>query len=199
LPPDGPLPGRIVSGRRQAQNTSRIALKSSVQERKMSMKNSKFIPLLLITLMIAAPACSPDENGEMTEIPGLIDVVIHIEPEQLSPGEPVSIQAVVTQEGKPVEDANEVTFEIWKEGQNEAEHEKIAGEHWGEGVYGIEKTFSEPGTYYVISHVTARGAHNMPKKQFTVGSAGAEDTSRQPEEKQQTAEEEQPADEHHHH
>ena len=157
------------------------------------MKNSKVLPLLLILLMIAATACSPDENGEMTEIPGLIDVVIHIEPEQLSPGEPVSIQAVVTQEGEPVEDANEVTFEIWKEGQNEEEHEQIAGEHLGEGVYGIEKTFSEPGVYYVISHVTARGAHNMPKKQFTVGEAAADDTSRQP------AEEEQQTDEQHHH
>lgn len=47
-------------------------------------------------------------------------------------------------------------------------HEKVLGEHLGNGVYVVTTTFQEAGNYFVIAHVTARDMHNMPKMEFTV-------------------------------
>ncbi|WP_276399872.1 hypothetical protein [Halalkalibacterium halodurans] len=37
-----------------------------------------------------------------------------------------------------------------------------------EEIYYVDKTFPEPGHYYVIAHVTARGMHNMSKIEIEV-------------------------------
>ena len=59
-------------------------------------------------------------------------------------------------------------FEIWR--SQAEEHEKIIVEHDKNGIYRLNKSFEEEGTYYIIAHVTARSMHNMPKTEFVVGS-----------------------------
>ena len=68
-----------------------------------------------------------------------------------------------------MEDADKVTFEIWR--SKDEKHEKIDVTHAEDGIYRLEKSFQQEGTYYIISHVTARDMHNMPKKEFIIGTA----------------------------
>ena len=119
----------------------------------------------LASLLLIAGCSSPP--SEPSEVADLVHVVIISSPETIQLGQPVQIEAHVTQGSKPVEDAQEVEFEIWKEGNNK--HEKIKVAHDRGGIYPISRTFSEEGVYYVIAHVTARDMHVMPKKELVVG------------------------------
>ncbi|RBW69651.1 FixH family protein [Bacillus taeanensis] len=130
--------------------------------------------ILILVFSIAAlvlSGCGNDDTQNQAEnneqLPQLIEVNLSVNPENPQPNEEVTLQAVVTQGSEKVDDADEVAFEVWKDG--EEEHEKIEGNHQGGGLYSITKTFKEAGVYYVVSHVTARDMHNMPKKEFVVG------------------------------
>jgi len=111
-------------------------------------------------------ACNEDITNDLPE---MIDVKLTVTPEKAEIDEPILFEAKVTQGQENVEDANKVKFEIWR--ANDAEHEEIEVKHAENGIYRLEKTFSKEGTYYIISHVTARDMHNMPKKEFIVGTA----------------------------
>lgn len=120
--------------------------------------------LILSSIILIIGGCSSDEE----ETPHFLDVDLQVNPEQANPGDEIVMEAKVTYGGENVTDANKVTFEIWRADSDE-KHEKIEVEHAGEGIYRLVKTFEIEGTYYVISHVTARDMHNMPKKEFVVG------------------------------
>jgi protein SCO1/2 len=96
-----------------------------------------------------------------------LDVNIVLNPDTVQTGQPETLMAVVSQGDKKVNDADEVMFEVWKKGKSQ--HQMVKGESKGNGTYVMEKTFDDPGTYFVMSHVTARGQHVMPKKKITVG------------------------------
>lgn len=127
----------------------------------------KKLMILLISLvgMAVLTACSEKEEVE----PLFIDVSLTVTPDKGEPNEPVTIEAKVTYGEEEVTDADEVTFEIWR--AHDEEHEKIEIEHAEKGIYRLEKSFEQEGTYYVISHVTAKDMHNMPKKEFVIGEA----------------------------
>jgi len=124
---------------------------------------------LLLTLVFLA-ACGDNEinqsqNKEEEIYP--LEVVLQM-PEKAEANESISLKAIVTYGNEKVEDANEVQFEIWKEGNKESNN-MIEASHVGDGIYEISYSFSEEGIYYVQSHVTAKDQHNMPKKQITIG------------------------------
>lgn len=121
------------------------------------------IRLLAMFLFVMVLAACSDKETE----PKLVDVDLSVSPEQAEVGEMVTIEAKVTYGDEVVTDADEVSFEIWR--AHDEDHEKIEIEHAGEGNYRLERTFEQEGTYYVISHVTARDMHNMPKKEFVIG------------------------------
>ncbi|MCM3669002.1 FixH family protein [Mesobacillus maritimus] len=125
----------------------------------------KKVFLLAFCILFVLTGCSEEEQP--SEIPELLEVEIRT-PETINVNEEVIIEALVTQGDEKVDDATTVEFEIWKSG--EEEHEKVEGENKGNGIYSITRTFQEEGEYSVISHVTARDMHNMPKKEFTVTS-----------------------------
>ncbi|MGF2614319.1 FixH family protein [Rossellomorea aquimaris] len=95
-------------------------------------------------------------------------------PDELQDGEAFTVEAKVTHGDENVNDAKEVEFEFWKKGEETEEHEMIEGEFKEEGIYSIEKTVDEPGIYYVVSHVTARDMHTMPKLELTIGDVETE-------------------------
>ncbi|MCM3339937.1 FixH family protein [Paenibacillus sp. MER TA 81-3] len=107
-----------------------------------------------------------DHGGSNADgtIPDLIKVELNV-PEEVKAKEPIIISARVTQSDKAVDDADKVEFEYWMEGE---EHERAEGTLKEDGTYQMEHTFEKPGTYNVISHVTARDMHSMPKKTFEV-------------------------------
>lgn len=128
------------------------------------MKKGLMVTILLILIMILT-ACVQEEE----ETPQFLDVKLSITPELAEKGETVLFEAKVTYGEENVTDADEVAFEIWR--SNDENHEKIKVKHKENGVYSLEKTFDVDGTYYVYAHVTARRMHNMPKKEFVVGTA----------------------------
>lgn len=109
--------------------------------------------------------------GKEDEVPKLLNVDLNVEPTKVEKNEPVSFQAKVTYGEEEVKDADDVSFEIWL--ANSEDHEKVAATHKGNGVYELDKSFAEEGTYYVYAHVTARNMHNMPKKEFIIGTPSA--------------------------
>ncbi|WP_053366454.1 FixH family protein [Bacillus sp. FJAT-27245] len=134
----------------------------------------KLLFLLIGLMAFALAACSDAKDNDKSagdELPKMVEVSILL-PEKIDPNVETEIKAHVTQDGKNVEDANEVKFEVFKNGDKE--HEMIEAKHAGDGIYTIKKTFAEAGHYVVISHVTARDMHNMPKKEFVVGNPSEE-------------------------
>ncbi|GIP35166.1 FixH family protein [Paenibacillus sp. J2TS4] len=123
-----------------------------------------FLLLIIILAAISLAGCGTVQNNQ-TDFLQLIEVEL-TPPAQIKAGETVALSTRVTQNGQPVEDAQEVRFEI---GQVDSDEPKmIEGSGQKDGVYSIETKFEETGTYYIVAHVTARGVHSMPRKQFEV-------------------------------
>ena len=116
------------------------------------------------------------DNGEMP-----VEVMVEIQTaEQVAVGETIQLSAKVTQKGEPVNDADEVKFEVWESGLRES-GEMLEGKLLEDGVYVVDYTFDHDGVYYMYAHTTARGLHTMPKQKLVVGnpdmSKVLEDTS----------------------
>ncbi len=122
------------------------------------------ITIMVVLLSMFATACTQDQAEEE---PQFLEVDLTATPEKAEKGEEITFEAKVTYGSEEVEDAEEVKFEIWRSQADE--HEKIVVDHGENGIYRLKKSFEEEGTYYIISHVTARRMHNMPKKEFVVG------------------------------
>jgi hypothetical protein len=126
---------------------------------------------LLVIIMVNfaglfTAACS---QQEVEEEPQFLDVQLTAIPDKAQVNEEITFEAKVTYGPEEVKDADEVKFEIWR--AHAEEHEKIVVEHSENGIYRLKKSFNEEGTYYLVSHVTARSMHNMPKIEFIVGNA----------------------------
>lgn len=128
------------------------------------MKRLAYFVVSIIVLVVLV-SCSNDKNT--SEEPKMLEVELSIEPEKGEVNQPITFEAKVTQGNENVNDADEVAFEIWR--ANDEKHEKVEIKHAENGIYRLKKSFQQEGTYYIISHVTARDMHNMPKKEFIVG------------------------------
>ncbi|GAB6930153.1 hypothetical protein JCM10914A_41360 [Paenibacillus sp. JCM 10914] len=130
-----------------------------------SKKVALFAAMVLVAVALAACSDTKAQTND-DELPDPIIVELTVTPETITIGEKVLIQAKVTQGGSPVEDANDVEFEVTLEGGGLPV--KVPVKHDQGGIYQMEKTFKEAGTYRIISHVTARGQHSMPLQELTV-------------------------------
>ncbi|MGG3914737.1 FixH family protein [Rossellomorea vietnamensis] len=135
-------------------------------------KISLFMLVGFLALFIAACGNSKEDNGANKEEKlEAIDAKLDV-PEKGEKGEPVSLSTKVTQGDENVDDAGEVKYEIWKNGQKD-ESEMIEAKHEKGGLYKAEKTFQEDGLYTVQVHVTARDMHTMPKTEIAIGEVEA--------------------------
>jgi len=89
-------------------------------------------------------------------------------PAQVQLNQELELKALLTQGNEPVNDAQEVQFEIWKEKQKKTS-EKMDAKLKKDGIYVVNKKFQEEGIYYIQAHATARGMHVMPVKKVVVG------------------------------
>lgn len=123
-------------------------------------------------LLLAACGNSNDDTsgaGEMME-----EIIVEINTaKQAEVSENFILSATVTQGGEPVEDADEVVYEVWQSGHREGS-EMIEAEHKEDGIYEAETVFEEDGLYYMQAHTTARRLHMMPKQEITVGNPDPE-------------------------
>jgi YtkA-like len=137
-------------------------------------KTMLFLTMGILALFISACGnSSGDEPAEKDNNMEPIEAKLEV-PKKSGKGEAVTLNTKVTQGKEHVDDADEVKYEIWKNGHKD-ESEMIAAEQKKDGVYTAEKTFNEVGIYTVQVHVTARDMHTMPKAEITVGNAGEED------------------------
>lgn len=132
-------------------------------------------------------ACGTEKEAESAAVPQSMEPV---EAEltvaaTAEKGEAVPLSVTVTQDGQPVDDADEIKFEVWKNDAKE-ESEMIKASLTKDGVYEAETTFAEEAVYTVQVHVTARSMHTMPTTNVTVGHP-------------ETAAEAEEESEHHHH
>ncbi|MCP3761615.1 FixH family protein [Domibacillus sp. A3M-37] len=123
--------------------------------------------MMILVFMLAA--CTPKEEQAENQPPVPIEAALSL-PEKADLNEEVTISTVVTQDGEPVDDADEVKYEIWKEGLKE-DSEMLDAVSEGDGFYTVEKMFNEEAAYYVQVHVTARNMHTMPKSAIAIGNA----------------------------
>ncbi|MBH9965636.1 MULTISPECIES: FixH family protein [Bacillaceae] len=130
--------------------------------------------IFLFSIMLSIgilEACGSDENQndkKEGQVPQMLEVKVKTDPGELSAGKTNQVSAIVTQGEEKVSDADEVLFEIWKEGVSEEDHIKKEAELKEDGIYAIDYTFDEKGKYFIIAHVTARDLHNMPKVEVNV-------------------------------
>lgn len=126
---------------------------------------------LFIVILGTLVACTKDDDIPTEVAPAeRLDVELTVT-ESVDVGEPVKMEALVTQGDDKVEDANEVVYEVWEEGKQD-EGEKIDSVNEKQGIYTAETTFDHDGTFHIQVHVTARGLHTMPKQTVTVGDGG---------------------------
>ncbi|WP_368504712.1 FixH family protein [Alkalihalophilus sp. As8PL] len=131
----------------------------------------KRLVVSMITAMMVVSACGNSETDEMEmgnhdELAPL-EVQLNV-PEQVEVGEEVQFESIVTQGESLVDDADEVVYEVWLEGQKEAS-EMIEATDQEDNHYTLTHSFEEDGIYHVQTHVTARGLHTMPTSQIKVG------------------------------
>ena len=88
-------------------------------------------------------------------------------------GETILLKAVVTYGDEKVDDADELNFEYWEEG-NEDDSTTIASTNNGDGTYTAEITIERDGVFSIYAHTTARALHTMPKKSVIVGKGDVE-------------------------
>lgn len=138
------------------------------------MKKLSFILIVLFALLLSACGQAEEENNAAQD-QAMEPIDVQLEgPEETGLNETVTFKATVVQGEEPVDDADEVEFEIWKDGLKD-DSEMIQATHEGNGVYSIETMFAEDGVYTVQSHVTARTMHSMPKQEVIAGSGEAEE------------------------
>ncbi|MDH4615588.1 FixH family protein [Brevibacillus sp. AY1] len=126
------------------------------------------LPCLL--LLTAVTACGNDQQQTAILPSTPVDAAFTMEPSQPAAGDTVTFAVTVTQEGQPVDDASEVKFEWWKEGQEP--HAMLPATFQKDGLYIAKQPITEPGSYFVYYHVTARDFHTMKKIPFTVTGEG---------------------------
>ncbi|RSL34935.1 hypothetical protein D7Z54_03660 [Salibacterium salarium] len=148
----------------------------------MKIKEGGFIVNLTKTSyrMVAASlfllsACGEADEEKQTGESSLEPIEVEIDmAESAEVEKEIEIGAKVTQADEPVEDADEVLFEIWKEGAKESSEEILAEENEN-GVYSISESFADEAVFNVTAHVTARDMHQMPTEQITIGNPDDED------------------------
>lgn len=131
--------------------------------------------IMVALFLLVLAGCSSgqeDQNSEATnELPKEVKVEVKTAPEAVQAHEHTEIQAIVTQDGKAVNDADDVKFEIWKDGAEQ--HVMLTAKAKGNGMYAVDKTFPEDGVYHITAHTNARDMHVMPTVQVTVGTGQA--------------------------
>ncbi|MFT9846628.1 FixH family protein [Aneurinibacillus sp. REN35] len=123
--------------------------------------------LLLFIATIVVAGCSNEKPPVERSIPEKLTVQFAIAPVSPKPKQEAALSVAVEQGGEKVEDAEEVKFEVWREGQTEA-HTMIPANKSGEGRYGAVYRFEQAGVYYVMYHIDARSLHAMQKHKVIV-------------------------------
>ncbi|WP_017729169.1 FixH family protein [Halalkalibacterium ligniniphilum] len=130
----------------------------------------KYLVMIVMALVLVACGQQEDHTDRAHTAPEQlypIEVNLNYE-EPLELNEWITFEVVIMQNNEPVEDAQEVKVELWKEGEKE-NSEILETTNAGDGIYRVTYLFEEEGRYVIQPHVTARDMHSMPQYELTVG------------------------------
>ncbi|MFC7686076.1 FixH family protein [Ureibacillus sp. GCM10028918] len=132
--------------------------------------------LLLFVLMscILLSACSLKEDVAdlyKKESPLEAEVIL---PDSFFDDRQETIEVVLTQDGKKVNGADYVHFEIWKQ-DGTLHYNMEPAKEMGNGIYAISKEFNSDGLYFLKVHASKNGSIISPQMQFVVGELSKED------------------------
>ncbi|WP_085992670.1 FixH family protein [Oceanobacillus senegalensis] len=125
--------------------------------------------IVVLALMFLVACGNGTDNGSEQESVEVKPLEVEFPlPEKADVGDTVELKAIVTYGDEKVDDADEVVFEYWKQGDEE-NSVKVESENQGDGLYTASITFESNGVYEIYAHTTARDLHTMPKKAIAVG------------------------------
>ncbi|PLS18211.1 hypothetical protein CVD28_07940 [Bacillus sp. M6-12] len=131
------------------------------------MKKTMIFSLVIIFTLILNACTLKQDVAQLYKEEKPLQIEI-ITPENFSSDHIGTVKAILTQDGKPIENPDFVHFEIWKQdgsvnyGMEEANEE-------GKGTYSMNKSFKSEGLYFIKVHASSNGSIIMPQKQFIVG------------------------------
>ncbi|GAB6990084.1 FixH family protein [Paenibacillus pini] len=137
------------------------------------MKNKSFLTVvgvIILVFILSGCGSSSKSDGMDMDMGAMTDPItaeLSWSPQTAKVNEKVHIQVIVKQKDTNVDKADEVMFEISKEGDS-SQHEKVAATNSGDGKFTLDKTFTSAGTYSITSHVTVGPQHTMPTKKLIV-------------------------------
>ncbi|OZM57170.1 hypothetical protein CIB95_06795 [Lottiidibacillus patelloidae] len=134
----------------------------------------KLVLLGIIASLLTLASCSShgehhhNDHGNSTELP--LTVSVEITPKNPEISEEVIFRAIVLKDDEKINGLDSIKFEIWKDGQQEDEHQMLKASSVSKGIYEAKTTFAEEGKYHVIYHINDNtGFHHMDKIVFHVG------------------------------
>ncbi|TWT27082.1 FixH family protein [Planomicrobium sp. CPCC 101110] len=131
------------------------------------MKKFHALSILLAGLLLLSACSVRSDAAELYAQEAPIGAEIKL-PETISANDKITVQAVLTQDGKKLEEADFVHFEIWKQ-DGSARYPMQEAADIGDGVYRLTASFANDGLYYIEVHAGNKGALISPQKQFVVG------------------------------
>ncbi|MBH0166883.1 FixH family protein [Fictibacillus sp. 7GRE50] len=138
------------------------------------LRDSYFLIVLVVAFSSILSGCSVKSDAAIQykqERPLLVKIVI---PNEFQPNQSEKLEAILTQEGKRVTNADSVYFEILK-ADGSIHHDKKLATEEGNGVYSLSEGFDQNGLYYVKVHAENDSSTVIPKKQFVVGELSKQD------------------------
>lgn len=134
--------------------------------------NSKIGIALLVGMLGLLGACGEDESEPITEAPEVFQLEADLTvTESAEVDGTIAMKAVVKQGEEKIDEADEVVYEVWEEGQKD-HSEMIESVNEGEGIYTAETSFDRDGLFHIQVHVTANAQHTMPLTEVMVGDGG---------------------------
>ena len=146
--------------------------------------------ILLAAVLSACSVQSDAANLYKQETPLQVELNL---PESISPNTDVVLEAALKQEGKKVEQAAFVHFEIWKK-DGSVHYPMEEATAAGNGVYQMGFNFKNEGLYYIEVHAGNNGSIVNPQYQFIVGNLSDDELKSL---KQRPAKKEGTSDHHH--
>ncbi|KGP90143.1 hypothetical protein N780_06825 [Pontibacillus chungwhensis BH030062] len=120
--------------------------------------------LLLLLVFLTACGSGGEESEANSDEP--IQARVLTVPEELTTEQISTLQVKVTQGDHKVDEAKKVTFAWGRKGEEPSDHKP--SQKQGNGLYSIQHTFDEAGSYEVVAIVEANGQKKEVKKEIEV-------------------------------
>ncbi|WP_171051869.1 FixH family protein [Alteribacter natronophilus] len=125
------------------------------------------LPAVILAVSILTGGCLNQQENAAEEHEPPVTIQVLFEPRQEA-GNEVPLLVRLTRGGEPVEQADEVTFEVWQHG-NSPSAEVLEAEPVGDGMYEKMHIFENTGFFYVQSRAEVNGRTTATISEIEVG------------------------------